>query len=400
MSLKRSAADAELGAGSDDDEELDERLAARVARYASTVGGQRAAAASASASRQSSPARILPVGRRSKNARPAAAADDADLDLSFYDTVAAPPPEDPRACDHGNGFVDLTEEDESPVAAVAAAAAAAPAAAAAASSHSQAVELLSSDSEDDGGIVRGSEAVADRGVRRLPGWMAVPQDGGGASGRGGGARASPRQRPRRISSGGRAGRVRVGGGGGASGGTSGSGGGGGPDLDADARLARQLQQQEDEEARQHYRQRHQQQWQGQRQDLRRELEDLDDEEEHYHNQGLAAGMAARIANQIGMGSVYRQVMGQGHHPGAGWGGPHHGGGGHGGDRRRGGGGRGRGGQHADLEGRELTEDDYARLSELDSPGSRAVSGASKAEIDALSFKVRSQITYSRVDLLL
>jgi hypothetical protein len=370
MSRKRSAMDARL----DDDSgggELDPRLAARIADYARTAGGQRAAEAAASPR----PARSVLIGRRSKNARTDA---DTDLDLSFDDAPASSPPEPPSAA-AGPGpaapWVDLTEDDESPdqssAAAPARAAAAAPARAAAAAParaapRAHAVELLSSDSDDDVPLAQvGSRAAGQQQQqqqqgrrRREPSWMAPARAEGAA-------RRSPRgdgaPRRRRLTSSGPPGRVRNG--------ASASGGGARsrsqPDLDADARLARQLQQEEEQQAQQLYRQRHQHQWHEQRADLRAELHDLEDEEQHFQQRrGWAAGLAAQIA---GVADSLGVTFGDG--TGGAWGG-----GGGGQPRPRGRGGRG---AAASLQHRELTEDDYDELSRLD----EGSSGASKELIN-------------------
>jgi hypothetical protein len=374
MSRKRSAMDARL----DDDSgggELDPRLAARIADYARTAGGQRAAEAATSAAASPRPARSVLIGRRSKNARTDA---DTDLDLSFDDAPASSPPEPPSAA-AGPGpaapWVDLTEDDESPdqssAAAPARAAAAAPARAAAAAParaapRAHAVELLSSDSDDDVPLAQvGSRAAGQQQQqqqqgrrRREPSWMAPARAEGAA-------RRSPRgdgaPRRRRLTSSGPPGRVRNG--------ASASGGGARsrsqPDLDADARLARQLQQEEEQQAQQLYRQRHQHQWHEQRADLRAELHDLEDEEQHFQQRrGWAAGLAAQIA---GVADSLGVTFGDG--TGGAWGG-----GGGGQPRPRGRGGRG---AAASLQHRELTEDDYDELSRLD----EGSSGASKELIN-------------------
>jgi hypothetical protein len=374
MSRKRSAMDARL----DDDSgggELDPRLAARIADYARTAGGQRAAEAATSAAASPRPARSVLIGRRSKNARTDA---DTDLDLSFDDAPASSPPEPPSAA-AGPGpaapWVDLTEDDESPdqssAAAPARAAAAAPARAAAAAParaapRAHAVELLSSDSDDDVPLAQvGSRAAGQQQQqqqqqqgrrRREPSWMAPARAEGAA-------RRSPRgdgaPRRRRLTSSGPPGRVRNG--------ASASGGGARsrsqPDLDADARLARQLQQEEEQQAQQLYRQRHQHQWHEQRADLRAELHDLEDEEQHFQQRrGWAAGLAAQIA---GVADSLGVTFGDG--TGGAWGGG-------GQPRPRGRGGRG---AAASLQHRELTEDDYDELSRLD----EGSSGASKELIN-------------------
>jgi hypothetical protein len=181
----------------------------------------------------------------------------------------------------------------------------------------------------------------------------------------GAARRSPRgdgaPRRRRLTSSGPPGRVRNG--------ASASGGGARsrsqPDLDADARLARQLQQEEEQQAQQLYRQRHQHQWHEQRADLRAELHDLEDEEQHFQQRrGWAAGLAAQIA---GVADSLGVTFGDG--TGGAWGG-----GGGGQPRPRGRGGRG---AAASLQHRELTEDDYDELSRLD----EGSSGASKELIN-------------------
>eukprot|EP01043_Picozoa_sp_COSAG02_P023508 COSAG02_NODE_1258_length_13569_cov_5.275650_4_plen_412_part_00 len=335
-SRKRSAAEAELG----DDDKMDPRLEARIARYA--AGSQ---------SRRS----VL-IGRRSKNARPGRP-NDADLDQSLDDAPAASPPV-MRPAAAAAPWVDLTEDDESPNLR---AAASLPARAAAQPSRGHtAVEVLSSGSDDDTPLAEIGTRRGRGGRRRDLSWMAPRRAEAGATreGRGDGARRRRQRNDQTNRHGNRARNA------GSSGDVSAAGASGGqPDMDADAQLARQLQQQEDEQARRMYQQHHRQQWQRERQSLRAELEDLQDEEEHYRQrQGFAETWAARMAGvaaSLGLGDNFRNFA-------AGHSGPP-------------GPGRGMGAAVASLQHRELTEEDYEELSRLD----EGSAGASKDLINSI-----------------
>jgi hypothetical protein len=344
---KRSAAEAELG----DDDQMDPRLEARIARYA--------------AGSQSQSRRSVLIGRRSKNARRPS---DADLNLSFDDAPAASPPGPPAARQAAAAapWVDLTEDDDSPGVR---AAASFPARAAAQPSRARAaVEVLSSGSDDDTPLAEVGTRPVRGGRRRDLSWMVPPEPSAMRVSRGDGTRRHRRRNDPTNRNGGRARN------GASSGDVSGAGASGQPDMDTDARLARQLQQQEDEQARRMYQQHHRQQWQLQRQSMQDELEDLQDEEEHYQQrQGFAESWAARmagVASSLGLGGNFRNLF-QSPDGDAPWRAA-----GHNGPPGRG---RGRGAAAASLQHRELTEEDYEELSRLD----EGSAGASKELINSV-----------------
>ena len=333
---KRSASEAALGHPGEGDDGLDPRLEANLARYAGR------------------PRKSVLIGRRSKNARPS----DADLDLSFDDAPAASPPEPPGARAAAGPWVDLTEDDDLPATA---ASVPQPARARAA------VELLSSGSDDDTPL--SEVGTRERGGRRRElSWMAPRREEAGAI-RAVRADVTRRHRGRDDFRNRRDGRARSAAAGGESSAAAASVQ---PDMDADARLARQLQQQEDEQARRVYQQHHRQQWQLERQRLRAEVEDLQDDEEHYQQrQGFAESWAARMAGvaaQLGLGDNFRNLF---QRPGDAWHPAGH--------NASQGGGRRRGAAAASLQHRELTSADYEELSQLD----QGSAGASKELINSL-----------------